>query len=404
MSPLCLPATDLILTGFRKRKGLKSEEPTVNFRALQELLEFLEFVVLSERLVISVPALSPKIERIASARSLEMDFARFRIRGDLEYETAQLVDTLYDAGVLVEARISGSHATADGVIDSLLPGSPVLRADLRARVKTASTHKRYSQQAIGQATLAVHIGLPLHIAYTATDARVPYVLSPAEAWDLRTLEVETTNLRSSVSTLLLERLNRGARKELEQLTALSLPAAFPETPIASRILDESTSVSTMVNTALELRREFADFRRSINEIEATIADPNASVSVRKKALRDVERMAASLWPEERTDFGKVALSVGESLMEVPDFAAAPSPKKAVEIAGKLGKSSFESILSFLRRRRVRLLLKARRTFLNSRNSSQKVSRLLDVPVEIVDRSRRRPRSLHGRRPVINGDD
>ena len=66
-----IPYPGLILQGFtRQHRDLPKIEPFVSFQQLQLLLEFLEFVVLTERLIVPIPNFSRRTQKLVSSLGL----------------------------------------------------------------------------------------------------------------------------------------------------------------------------------------------------------------------------------------------------------------------------------------------------------------------------------------------
>jgi hypothetical protein len=297
-SHFALPAPDLILQGFRRTQGEK-RDPVVSFSALQRLLEFLEYVVLTERLIIPVPRFTVQTERMLKARSLAIHFEVFRMRGDLAFTDGDIADRLEDAGVLCHAHIGVGAATADELIERLLPSSAALQGEFVQYIESPVAHRNFDKQAIAKAQLAVHLGAPLHVAEAAGLARTPFVLSSFEIESLSAYERETARFRKSVGMVLLDRVSAAVRKELSNLTDLGLLATFPETPIASMILHDSSSPQEMLEVALQLRTQLAPFRRDLNALEHSLANEDQPLKARLKQLRELERVSKLLSPGVR---------------------------------------------------------------------------------------------------------
>src|SRR4051794_4845040 len=104
--------------------------------------------------------------------------------------------------------------------------------------------------------MAVFVGVPLHTAQAAGMASIPFILGPREGRAVVGYEQENLRIRRSVTQILLDRLNRGARNEIEKLTELGPAWIFPETPIAQIIVNRASNVEGLVDAALELRKEF----------------------------------------------------------------------------------------------------------------------------------------------------
>lgn len=382
-----IPYPGAILQGFHRSKYGPHIQPYLSFRELQNFLEFLEHVVLCERLISPVPRYTKGSERLVNGKRTWLDFATFRAVGDLDFTTERLGDMLIDAGILISAEVHVGDPTSDDVVARLMSSSAALQRKFSYFLQNATVSKSHDRFAIAQAHMAARIGTPLHMAEAACLVRVPYILGSHQTQDLAEYESELLRARRTVTGVLLERLNAGARKEIAKLAELGPVCVFPETPIASLIVQNATTPEGLVNAALQLRSEFADFRRKMNQIEADLANDGQSMKARLKRAQELERLANSLWKHKATDFRTNALSVSEALLAVPQVVSAPSLGSIKDLALKLTALPVGSILDIYRRRKIRLLLKAKRGFMRSQNSTKKIAQIFGIPEEVVIRSR-----------------
>ena len=383
-----VPYPGLILQGFARQHRHEPEiEPFVSFRQLQNLLEFLEFVVLTERLIVPVPAFSKRTQKLASSRRHWVDFAIFHATGDLQLNTEGIVEKLTRAGVLFECAIAVGDPTADDVAGRLLPTSKSLQSQFSTFLQHATEIEVSDPFAHATASMAYWVGAPLLVAESAGVAKVPYVLGHHEELNLQGFDRENLKTRSSVAKLMLDRLNGGARKELAQIAQLGVLTTFPETPIASLILQRATSPAGLVDAAIELRAEFAPYRRQMNQIEHDLANENQSLSIRLKRVKEIELLASSLWAGSKTDLRASAIGVSEALFALPGVIADPSTSTLKGLVSKIAAMPVDAILDLYRKRKIRLLLKAKRSFLHGSDQITNVARVLKVTNEIVSASR-----------------
>jgi len=384
-----MPYPGLILQGFHRRHRAEPElEPYVSFRHLQKLLEFLEFVVLTERIVVPVPMFSKRTERIVSSRRNWMDFAVFTATGDLDFKTEAVVDRLTSAGVLFDAHIGVGDPTADDVTARLMPGSKKLQAEFARRLSVAQQYGRSDPFSYASAEMAYWYGAPLHVAEAAAIAKVPYVLSSVDEKHLTGFENETLRTRKAVTEILLDRLNIRARREIARLVDLGADMQFPETPIASMIVRNAASPMGLVDAALELRSEFAEYRYQMNQLESDLANKSLPLKVRLKRAREIQMLAESLWPSGDKDLRAATVGVADAFLAIPEIATGPSPSTIKLAAEKLIVLPIERIVDLYRSRRVRILLKAKRDFLHAPDLEGRIAHILRVPAEVVSKSRR----------------
>lgn len=383
-----VPYPGLILQGFsRRHRDLPEFEPFVSFEQLQRFLEFLEFVVLTERLIVPVPEFSKRTQKLVNSRRHWIDFAIFHAAGDLPLDTEDVVEKLTHAGVLFECGIAVGDPTADDVAARLLPTSKALQTQFSGFLRHAALEEVSDPFAYATASMAYWIGAPLHVAEAAGAARVPYVLGHHEEVHLRGFEGENLKTRRSVAELMLDRLNSGARKELSQIAQLGVLTTFPETPIASLILQRATSPAGLIDAAIELRSEFTSYRKHMNQIEHDLANESQPLKTRLKRAKEIELLASSLWAGSRTDFRASAVGVSEALFALPEVVADPTVSTLKGLASKLAALPVDGILDLYRKRKVRLLLKAKRSFLRAGDQIANVARVLNVDRDVVAASR-----------------
>ncbi len=387
LSNEAIPYPGAILEGFRRSKYGPHFQPYLDFGRLTKFLEFLEHVVLCERLIAPVARYQKSTARLIHGKRTWLDFAIFQATGDLDFTTEKLGDILQDAGVLIDAEIHVGDPTSDDVVARLMPSSSFLQSKFAHFLHGTQDIKGYDKFTLAKAHMAARIGTPLHTAEAASIVRVPYILGPKQEHDLRSYEGELLRVRKSVTEILLDKLNCGARKELSKLADLGPISFFPETPIASMIVQNAATPEGLVHAAVQLRAEFSSFRRQMNQIQSELVNEDQSIKVRLKRMRELERLADSLWDGQKTDIRANAMSVSEALFAVPEAAMAPSPASVKELAIKLSALPVDSLLDLYRRRKIRLMLKAKRGFLKSTNSTKKVAKIFDIPEEVALRSR-----------------
>jgi hypothetical protein len=389
----CLPVPDAIMHPMVGR----DTESLVDFRVLQEFMGFLEYIVLTERLIVPVPRYSASTERMQNHKTLWVDFALLRLPGDFGLRIEEVSDFFTDAGVLFDAVLDIGEPTADSVVERLLPTSRVLQRHFRKLLDEYQHYGNKKRIDVAKAQLAVRIGAPLHVAEAAGIARLPYVLGPIEQLYLKPYESENARNRKSVAHILLERLNGGARKELAQLSQLGLPVSFPDTPIASMILHESVSIRDMLKVSLQLRSEFAAFRRELNQMEFELANEDQPIKKRLRQLNKLEQLSATIWPTDKKDFRRTAIDVSDAILAIPELATTPSLASLKDLTSRISAVPVDIILNAFRRRKVRLMLKAKRSFLNRKSLTPRLAAILSVPEGLILKSK----SAHLRRNLRN---
>jgi hypothetical protein len=386
-----LPYPGAILRGFRKRQNdsefVPEYEPYVDFGEIKELLEFLEHVVLCERLILAKPRLAKKTIEIAEGEDTCWDFSVYRLTGDLDFGTEELVNQLESAGVVMEAELHVGEATADDFISTNIQSNRWLKDRYAKFLEHALPIEGFNKTDYAKSKMAVFIGAPLHTAQAAGMAGVPYILGSREIQEVIGYEQENLRVRRSVTKILLDRLNRGARNEIEKLAELGPARIFPETPIAQIIVNRASNVKGLVDAALELRKEFVEFRKLMNQIESDLVQNSQPLSKRLRRMRELEFLANSLWKENKTDFRTTATSVSEALNAIPEVAAKPSMISITELATKLLALPVEKLIAVYRRRKIRLLINAKKNFLKNADATDKLAQIFGVSKEVAQKSR-----------------
>lgn len=391
LSSMALPYPGAIVTG---TKGSKNEpfEPYLDFRSIRRLLEFLEHVVLCERLILQVPQYASVSERLIRGKAWG-DFAVFQAVGDLDYTTESLGKRLEQAGVLFPAQLAIGTSTADDLVGALLPNSGWMKKRF-AYFADGATHLPIKRQASYiNAQMAAHVGAPLHILEAAGLTGIPFIQSDYEAKGLAGYEREALRVRRSVTQLLLDRLNHGARKEIEKLADVGPVSVFPETPIARLIVSEAKTPEGLVETALALRGEFAGFRSAMNQLQSDLVSESLSLSVRLKRLHELEQLADALWKEPRKDLRTNAQAISEALFAIPEVVATPSVNSVASLANKLIALPVERLIGLYKHRKIRLLQKAKRNFLHNNDATAKLAEIFGVSETVARSSARNGRVL-----------
>lgn len=380
ISSEAIPYPGDILQGFNTDSRV---EPYFNLGRLRSFLEFLEYVILCERLICPVPSFLPQTNRIVNGKGTWLNFVVFGANGDLDFSIENVGDKLADSGVLISAVIDIGDATSDDTIARLMPSSSYLQRAFAGYLHSSEKTGKYDKFAMAQAHMAARIGTPLHIAEAARIARLPYILGEVQSRDLVGYESEILKVRRSVTQILVERLNHGAREELAKLANLGAPLPFPETPFASLIVQNATTPRGMLDAALQLRSEFALFRREMNQIEADLTSENLPTKIRLKRLKEIEWLADSLWRDKPTDLRATAMTLSDALLAVPEALSAPSLGSVKTVAEKFSALPVDRLLDIYRQRKVRLLIKAKKSFLNSASSLRRLAKIFDIPESIA---------------------
>lgn len=387
-SPYALPVTDAIVYEARSRGPKAPDGVFLSFPALRKFLEFLELVVITERLVLPVAQYSKETSRVLEDEDLALQIDLFRLPGSLDYSTEDLVDRLADAGILTEAVIQIGESTADALVKRLLPSSKSMRAQLKKYKSSCWGNDEISVNTVAEAMLAVRVGAPLHVAEAASLSTTPYVLGGADLQFMSSVEREHLHARDSIGHHLLARLSAKARAELSPLAELGVLSVFPETPLASMILAEASTPAEMVEVALRLRSELRDFRSHLSAIEADLADESVPLKKRLARAKELQLLADDLWPEKRNGVLTSATGVAEALLAIPELAVGLTPALLKKAVSALRGSALDRVVALWRRRRIRVFAKSRKTMLSGASHTEQIAKIFSVSPETVAFSRR----------------
>ena len=148
----------------------------------------------------------------------------------------------------------------------------------------------------------------------------------------------------------------------------------------------------MLRVALDLREEAKHFRTFFRQVEQELFSDATSVGKRIKLLTKLDELCADLWPAGGDGLQTRLLTNGAMLAQLGDLAVHDlgSPLKILNFA--LSKPS-DFLLRALKRRSVRVLLDARRTFLRSSRHVQKLQHVFALqPDDVIAPESERERS------------
>jgi len=120
--------------------------------------------------------------------------------------------------------------------------------------------------------------------------------------------------------------------------------------------------------------------------------PLLAVAVRFFFRREVETMASALWPEQKPVFRKEALDLA---CVIPLLPVATSSAGATKLAITALDKPVDVLLSWFRKRRVRLLLRSKRRWLASADLQRKLTSIFGIPLTVVKNGVRELREQRG---------
>jgi hypothetical protein len=373
-----LPEPDIIVSTHSERKK-------VEFRAdvLQDYLNFLELVVLNERLIVGYYNVFADLDSaLKDSKAFSPLFTRYYLRGSLNlYE--EMFKILMEREILFKVQLDPTESSPQAQVLKHLPLSDRLRSMLDENRDFSKDYEKDKDvvEALALASLALEVGMPLHLSEIAWRAQLPYLLTPQQISAVSSVERVELNLRKSVMTHLTERLNEGARRELNRIAELGVRTVFPETPIAGQIVMDSSSPEDFLLIALQLRDEYKTFRKEMIELEAELLSEDTSLKRKIRLQRHLDSLAAELWPNNQSGIWKEALELSNIL------SISPLDPLGVRGVAKLTKLILDKpsdlLLRLIRRRKVRVLLKTRKKFLESKGWPTKLAKVFQLPKRVV---------------------
>ncbi|MGK2886593.1 MAG: hypothetical protein ACSLE8_17770 [Rhodococcus sp. (in: high G+C Gram-positive bacteria)] len=355
------------------------------------LLQFLECVVLYERLIIGVcPIYSTIPTTTAEERAhLEQLLGRWCL-GVIHRHPAALdlatpiTDQLRQAGVLSNRLLDLPDLPARTHFEQHVRHSPTLQEstrDLYDRMRQEKYDPAFHQEL---ATLAAWCdnGRPLYAAEAARRANIPFHAGPIEARGLKHLEQEEQQTFTTVVEQLKDRLNEGAQQELQRIAAFGGTTMYPPTPIAWEIMKNATTIDDLTTSALHLRDKYKNVRRTMQDLDTDLRSDEITTERKTKIVKELDRLVQDLWPTQEHGFRRDLIETAALIAAVP-LAAPSTPQGALALVGEILGKPTEFVFALLRRHKYRVLFNAQREFLNGKNSVAKIATLLDVDRSVV---------------------
>lgn len=345
-----------------------------NLSALEDYLDFLEMIVLYERIIVA----HPDGDRFLSDKDLSSPAAgpaltAYRTVGRLEL-SYKLDEVLIDRGILYPTILADDSPRSH--IRSLLTIDEGLRNLFQSEIACleALEPRRDVCSRLAEFQLIEDVGLPMFIGELSREYNVPYRLADREQARLKHADRIEAVIRKGVIATLRERLDAGARRELERLEAIAGPTVFPRTPIATSIIHDSAGPEDLLRIALELREEFTGFRQAMRELETELFSEETDLRHRIRILNDIEGISRELWPTPRDGFRASFVEATGLITKVADLTPGSTVTQLHLIAQILSKP-VEAVLRGIKRRKIRVLLQAKRDFLKSKRHTDKIKEI-----------------------------
>src|SRR5258708_3615953 len=349
---------------------------------IRRTLALLELVVLNDRLLVGHPGQYTVAEEAFETRTFRRYIASENAYIKLGHALISLADRLkrdLEGAFVRHVFVTGAQATPIDYVTRYLNSNASLHQAYAAICdefhKTEHNHAIVHNLAVLK--LANSFGALMYTRDACGSGHVPCVLFANDLEAVKTVEEHELNKQTNLIAFLKDRLDAGARSELQRLSDLGVETVFPETPIAMQILSESQSIDDLVPIALQLRDTYAGFRRHMVELEHELTSDDITIQRKLKLLAAVDSMAEQLWPRDNVGLRKATVELS-GLTELLD-------RTSVALAGGLTRQllglPIEMIMAAVRKRRVRGMLRSKRAFLRSKAIREHLARLLGRSVE-----------------------
>lgn len=353
---------------------------------VEQLLQFLECVVLYDRLVIG----TCQVESEHAEKVLRGDVFERWAPGQIiseHYPVAQLGDLTYDrlktTGILAEELVRLPIASRD-LFDRQFASSIVLREkvdDLEERLRTEERDPELRHE-LAVLLAWADVGRPLYLAEAARTAGVSHHLAWWEADQIATVEKNERQIFKSVVSRLADRLADGARAEFQRIESLGGRTLFPETPVAWEIISNASSAENLLDVALQLRDEYRAFRRHVQTLESELRSDDITAGKKVKIVADLDRVVADMWPSERRGLRREFIDAVSIAAALPAQLPSSIPSVAGTIRSLLSQP-VDLLLRAFRNRRYRVMFRAKRRLLKGKHSVPQLAKVFGLPSSIV---------------------
>lgn len=376
---------DQVVVDWRGPTG--SPQPNFNAARLVDFLSFLELAVFHERLLyVSFAFTTPLGREILTDEVLRFTGARMRLGGRFPI-SADTDRRLEDAGVIVRRQIPRPIESPRELLSRYASLSPTLREVLESTPPqflrdTLPPLDDNQRQEFTFFRAMSECGEALVVSEFARSTGTPYHC--ADTLELRLIDESEAATRASVLSMLHNHLDEGARAEAVRLTELGAVCEFPQTPVAAQIVQDSKTPDDLVQTCLSLRDEWGPFRREMISVEKRLLAEDMTLERRLKLLDDLEAAAAGIW--KRPQEGGLRQHIREISGLVPALTSAAALPTPAGVSGTLAAvlgMPVDSLLQAMRRRKLRVVHRAKKRFLQSAGLVSHLARMFEVPKETV---------------------
>lgn len=382
-----IPDCSIALSGTTKRRGARNwtPEPRFSLTTVRQFIEFLEKVVTSERII--VPHFSPSkdVQKAISDERNEELFAVYRLAGDIDFDQDSLISMLTAHKILFEAEVESELGKIDEYTRRLLPNSKFLSHIMKVALAAARRENSPDPETAALAVVSHFHGEPIYLAHLSERWGTPFMPSEFSNRLNRGYEKEARAISKRISDLMLDKLNQGAREQIERINSVLGTHHLFVTPIGNHLLDGAKSPLDMVENAIALRSSFREFRIYSQRLQSIISSEKHSIKEKTDAIREIEFTLNNLWPTKQAKgvIRHTAEIVASSASEIPELMVDPISAAPASLLKKALSLPTEKIAMLLKTHRTRALLKTKKSFLKSSSTTQKIARAFCVPVELV---------------------
>jgi hypothetical protein len=365
---------------------------TLHIGSLRNYLELLELLILNNRIIIGYEhpyevRLTPKEWDNKDIRLLiEMESGLFRRVGVYSLKE-QLEVMVKGKDIIIEAIVTDKEVqTPDKLVDRYLSIDQSLQKRHESNMEQAKyigvTDKNVASD-ISHAILTRMYGATLYLSECCRRAGISYWLHPLEEEMLANYFQMENTVKSSVINEIKTYLDRGAQRQIEELAKLGVRTVFPQTPIASMILINSNKPEDINTVALQLREEYKQIRAYMTQIQEELWKEDTSLERKIKISKELQKLCSEIWPEKQEGWRAAVEPVTGFLNLAIESASSPTLQTVPKAVDFIVKQPFELITRALRRRKLRVLLEAKKNFLRSSNWSQKLAHIFNISEEEV---------------------
>ncbi len=346
---------------------------------LDNYLKFLELIVTNQRIIdLDFSVYTETEANRVGKKALEFYFDRgIRLKEPIIEQ--KIAKELEQENIYFPVIVKDDEFSPRTYVDQYLDISPQLQKLHDETIKTTPVEFKKNDKIISRIALAEDFGIPLSIIEMAKFTSLPYSLHSLELKAVKQIELAEINLRQGVIASLMEKLNRGAKKELENLSELGNKTIYPETPIAWQIIRDSTKLEDFLPVALQLREEYKAFREATIKIEDELYSDEITLKRKGKLVKELNSIAAEIWKDQGNTTQKIAQDFSSLLDLALDQARNLSIGNFPKLLGFILGKPTEILLSKLRQRRIKVLMNSKKQFMSSSKWINKLSSIFSLP-------------------------